>query len=78
LKIPISEDLLKKTHTVSWHSFLLDKIGKNNYWGFARLFSECIDKDYFNPTITSQTPDEQAFEQVVSRYEQYLQITEPS
>lgn len=48
------------------------EIGK---WDFARLFAECIDKIYFDPLLSSQTPDEQAFEQVVSRFEQYLQIT---
>ncbi len=42
-------------------------------WGFARLFAECIDKIHFDPTRAAQTVDEQAFEQVVSRFEQYLQ-----
>ena len=45
-------------------------------WGFARLFAECVDKLYFDPTQTPQTVDEQAFEQVVSRFEQYLAKTE--
>lgn len=44
-------------------------------WDMARLFAECIDKAYFNPAITQKSTDEQAFEQVVSRFEQYLQIT---
>lgn len=43
-------------------------------WGFARLFAECIDKIHFDPTRTPQTIDEQSFEQIVSRFEQYLQI----
>ncbi len=43
-------------------------------WGFARLFAECIDKIHFNPAIGLQTVDEQAFEQIVSRFEHYLQI----
>ncbi len=43
-------------------------------WGFARLFAECIDKTFFNPSIASQSVDEQAFEQIVSRFEHYLQI----
>ncbi len=43
-------------------------------WGFARLFAECIDKTYFDPTKSIQKIDEQAFEQVVSRFEHYLQI----
>lgn len=41
-------------------------------WGFARLFAECIDKIHFDPTRSSWSVDEQAFEQVVSRFEQYL------
>lgn len=43
-------------------------------WSFGRLFAECVDKIYFDPTRTAQTIDEQSFEQVVSRFEQYLQI----
>ena len=42
-------------------------------WGVVRLFAECIDKVHFDPTITSTTVHEQAFEQVVSRFEHYLQ-----
>ncbi len=42
-------------------------------WGHARLFAECVDKAYFNPMRTSRTIAEQAFEQVVSRFEQYLE-----
>lgn len=44
-------------------------------WNFARLFAECIDKIYFDPSFTDTSIDEQSFEQVVSRFEQYLQIT---
>jgi len=44
-------------------------------WGFARLFAECINKIHFDPFRTPKTVDEQAFEQVVSRFEQYLQVT---
>jgi len=43
-------------------------------WGFARLFAECIDKIHFSPQKAILTIDEQAFEQVVSRFEHYLQI----
>lgn len=43
-------------------------------WGFARLFAECIDKVHFDPSRTLQAIDEQSFEQIVSRFEQYLQI----
>lgn len=42
-------------------------------WGMVRLFAECIDKVYFDPFQTSTTVHEQAFEQVVSRFERYLQ-----
>ena len=48
-----------------------DKIKK---WDFARLFAKCIDKVYFDPSLATGTVYEQAFEQVVSRFEQYLQI----
>jgi hypothetical protein len=45
---------------------------KVSNWGFARLFAECIDKVHFDPVKTGRTIDEQAFEQIVSRFEQYL------
>lgn len=53
--------------------FVLDVADCVSNWGFARLFAECIDKVHFDPTRTGRSVDEQAFEQVVSRYEQYLQ-----
>jgi hypothetical protein len=43
-------------------------------WGFARLFAECIDKVWFDPNRTLQSIEEQAFEQIVSRFEHFLQI----
>lgn len=45
-------------------------------WGWARLFAECVDKLHFDPTLTNTTVHEQAFEQVVSRFEQFLQNTQ--
>jgi Protein of unknown function (DUF3800) len=42
-------------------------------WGFARLFAECIDKVHFDPQRTGRSVDEQALEQIVSRFEHYLQ-----
>lgn len=45
-------------------------------WGFARLFAECINKIYFDRNKTARSITEQAFEQIVSRFEQYLQRTE--
>ena len=41
-------------------------------WGFARIFAECIDKIYFSSQDRGRTIVEQAFEQVVSRFERYL------
>jgi hypothetical protein len=42
-------------------------------WGAVRLFAECIDKVHFDPAIANTTVHEQAFEQVVSRFERFLQ-----
>lgn len=44
-------------------------------WGHARLFAECVDKVHFDPTRARSTVDEQAFEQVVSRFQHYLTHT---
>ncbi|MFH0920635.1 MAG: DUF3800 domain-containing protein [Fibrobacterota bacterium] len=50
---------------------LAGTIGK---WEFARIFAECVDKVHFDPLLSAHLVDEQAFEQVVSRFEHYLQI----
>jgi hypothetical protein len=42
-------------------------------WGFARLFADCIDKLHYDPIRHGRQVDEQAFEQVVSRFERYLE-----
>lgn len=42
--------------------------------GFSRLFAECIDKIFYDPKRAPNTVDEQAFEQIVSRFQQYLQV----
>ena len=44
-------------------------------WGFARLFAECIDKIHFDPARSPLSVDEQAFEQIVSRFETFLAVT---
>jgi len=44
-------------------------------WGFARVFAECIDKIHFDPNRAPLPLDEQALEQLVSRFEQYLSAT---
>lgn len=41
-------------------------------WRYARLFVECIDKVHFDPQRTARSVEEQAFEQVVSRFERFL------
>jgi len=41
-------------------------------WNSARLFAECVDKIHFDPQIAKHSVDEQAFEQLVSRFEQFL------
>ena len=52
-----------------------DDFGK---WTFARICAECIDKIHFDPSRMNQSIDEQAFEQVISRFEKYLQIVSKS
>jgi hypothetical protein len=52
---------------------IADRVGG---WGFARLFAECIDKIHFDPLRTQRSVDEQAFEQVVSRFHHYLMRTQ--
>jgi hypothetical protein len=42
-------------------------------WGYARIFAECIDKVHFNPIRMGRTIDEQSLEQIVSRFQQFLQ-----
>ncbi|MBI3503416.1 MAG: DUF3800 domain-containing protein [Proteobacteria bacterium] len=44
-------------------------------WNFARLFAESINKIHFDPVRTGRTIEEQAFEQIVSRFERYLSNT---
>ena len=41
-------------------------------WGCARLFAECVDKRHFDHGLALGSVGEHAFEQVVSRFEQYL------
>ena len=56
---------------------VLDVAQTVSNWGFARLFSECVDKSHFDPVRSPRSIDEQAFEQVVSRFEKYLQNVRP-
>ncbi len=54
---------------------LADLVGS---WSFARLFAECINKIHFDPIRAKQSVDEQALEQLVSRFEQYMKIVSRS
>lgn len=48
---------------------IADTVGR---WSYARIFAECIDKVFFDPTKASHSTDEQAFEQIVTRFEYYM------
>lgn len=50
---------------------LADLIGS---WSFARIFGESIDKIHFDTKTAKLSVDEQALEQLVSRFEQYMKI----
>lgn len=57
-------------------AFVLEIATTIGKWGFARLFAECIDKVFFDPNRAPKPVDEQAFEQIVSRVEQYLSLAD--
>ena len=59
------------------HRAVLDVAETVSNWGFARLFAECVDKSHFDPARSPRSVSEQAFEQVVSRFERYLQNLRP-
>lgn len=54
---------------------IADTIGK---WGFSRIFAECIDKSFFDPSLSKSTVDEMALEQLVSRFERYMKNVQNS
>jgi len=53
-------------------SFVLEIATTIGNWGFARLFCECVDKIFFDPSRAPRPVDEQALEQVISRFQHYL------
>lgn len=55
------------------YAFIKDIASHVSRWGYARLFAECVDKVHFDPARALQGISEQCFEQVVSRFEHYLQ-----
>ncbi len=72
-----TEAYIHLTHheRISFIQELADVIGK---WSFARLFAECVNKIHFDPTRSKRSVDEQALEQLVSRFEQYMKIVSKS
>lgn len=54
-------------------AFVLELAKTVSEWNFARLFAECIDKVAYDSQRASNTISEQAFEQVITRFEYYLQ-----
>jgi hypothetical protein len=52
--------------------FVLHLAKKISGWGFSRLFAECIDKVHFDPSRSTYDVDEQAFEQVITRFQTFL------
>ncbi|MDR1838066.1 MAG: DUF3800 domain-containing protein [Treponema sp.] len=42
-------------------------------WNYARLFAECIDKVKYDPCRSNNTISEQAFEQIITRFDICLQ-----
>lgn len=60
---------LTRTERLAAVRDVADVVGR---WGNARLFAECIDKTHHDAALAKRTITEQAFEQVVSRFQQYL------
>ena len=53
-------------------NFLLEIASAISGWNFATLFAECIDKISFDPRRSAMSISEQAFMQVVTRFDFYL------
>ena len=66
-----TEDYVHLTHSERYR-FIEDVAKAVSGWGEARLFAECIDKVHFDPARCASSPEEQAFTQLVSRFEQFL------
>ncbi len=62
---------LTKAERIEFIREVADLIGQ---WGAARIFAESIDKIHYDPARARLTIDEQALEQVVTRFEHYLSI----
>lgn len=66
---------LTRDERLSFIREVADLIGS---WGVVRLFGESIDKLYYDPYRARLGIDEQALEQLVSRFESYLSIRSAS
>lgn len=66
---------LTHSERIAFIQELSDLVGS---WSFARIFGECINKIHFDPIRAKQEVDEQALEQLVSRFEQYMKIVSKS
>lgn len=85
VKNPKRYNQVKKNYSNTRQYIHLTQVERKDYitdlakcianWKSARLFAECIDKVFYDPTKSKQTTDEQAFEQLVSRFEQFLERT---
>ena len=54
-------------------SLLKELVATVRGWDFAQVFAEAIDKLHFDEARAGRTISEQAFEQLVSRFQQFLQ-----
>jgi hypothetical protein len=61
-----------------FYAFIHEVAGKIAEWDFARLFAECINKINYDPSKATSTISEQALEQIVSRFETYIEKREVS
>lgn len=52
--------------------FIFDLVAKVKSWSFTRIFAEVIDKKEYHPPKPHLTPENQAFERIVTRIEKYL------
>jgi hypothetical protein len=66
-----TNDYIHLTHEER-KAFIYEVATQVSKWRFARLFAECIDKVFYDPTRGGDKVEEQAFEQIVSRFETYL------
>jgi len=69
-----SDPYIHLTHSERM-AFLQDVADCVGRWKYARLFAECIDKIHFVSIVNPLPVDEQAFEQIITRLEAYLENT---